>query len=62
MRTLFRTSLRALLLPVLVLAVAACDDDDGPTDPGVDENIVEIASSTSQLSTLTTALQAADLT
>jgi uncharacterized surface protein with fasciclin (FAS1) repeats len=50
-----------LLVPALALGIAACDDEDDPTDPVVDENIVEIASTTPELSTLTQALQAADL-
>jgi uncharacterized surface protein with fasciclin (FAS1) repeats len=50
-----------LLVPALALGIAACDDEDDPTDPVVDDNIVEIASTTPELSTLTQALQAADL-
>ncbi len=62
MRSLVRSVFRAALVPALALSVVACDDDEpGPTEPPADETIAEIAAGTADLSTLTTALQAADL-
>lgn len=50
---------RAIILPLVAVAFAACDDDD-PVVPELD-TIAELASNTDNLSTLTTALTEADL-
>jgi uncharacterized surface protein with fasciclin (FAS1) repeats len=59
MFTNLRSSFRAVLVPAAVIAFAACDDD--PTGPDLTDDIVGIASSTSSVSTLVTALEAAGL-
>ncbi len=58
-RTLPTGLARAALVPALVLALAACGDDDPVAAPMQD--IVELAQATPELSTLTAAVQAADL-
>jgi len=61
--SIFRLTLRALLLPLTALTLSACGDDDpaGPDVPELTDDIVDIATSTSQVSTLATALAEADL-
>lgn len=54
----FHRLLTLLLLPVFAFSFAACDSDDADDDG---QTIVEIAQATPDLSTLVTALQAADL-
>ncbi len=63
MRRLIPTSraLRALVIPVLAVGLAACDDDDSGTTPDARPDIAELASSSAELSTLVTALQTAGL-
>lgn len=57
-----RRALVALTLPVLASTLVACsDDDDTPTAPAL-QTITQTAAATAQLSTLVTALQAAELT
>lgn len=53
-------SARVSLVPILLLAVAACDDDD-PVAPIVTGDIVDIVASTAGVSTLETAVVAAGL-
>ena len=61
MLKLFRSSVRALLVPAAAFALVACDDDPvSPIDP-VTDDIVDIATSTGDVSTLAAALQAAGL-
>jgi transforming growth factor-beta-induced protein len=58
----FRSNLRALLVPAAAFAFAACGDDPvAPVDPGVTDDIVDIATSTGDVSTLAAALEAAGL-
>jgi transforming growth factor-beta-induced protein len=54
----FHRLLTLLLLPVFAFSFAACDSDDADDDG---QTIVEIAQATPDLSTLVTALQAAEL-
>lgn len=57
-----RRALVALTLPVLASTLVACsDDDDTPTAPAP-QTITQTAAATASLSTLVTALQAAELT
>lgn len=57
-----RRAIMALTLPVLATTLVACnDDDDTPTGPEL-QTISQTAAATVQLSTLVTALQAAELT
>lgn len=57
-----RRALVALTLPVLASTLVACsDDDDTPTAPTL-QTITQTAAATANLSTLVTALQAAELT
>lgn len=59
---MIRRALVALTLPVLASTLVACsDDDDMPTAPAL-QTITQTAAATAQLSTLVTALQAAELT
>jgi transforming growth factor-beta-induced protein len=58
----FRSNVRALLVPAAAFAFAACGDDPvAPVDPGVTDDIVDIATSTGDVSTLAAALEAAGL-
>ena len=59
-----------LLIPAMTLGVAACSSDDSESDTAdtatempaeTDQNIVQVASATPDLSTLVAALEAADL-
>ena len=59
-----------LLIPAMTLGVAACSSDDSESDTAdtatempaeTDQNIVQVAAATPDLSTLVTALEAADL-
>lgn len=59
-RTFQSKFFRIAALPALMLSVAACDDD--PTDPMVTENIIEVVQATGDVSTLGTAVAAANLT
>jgi transforming growth factor-beta-induced protein len=52
--------LRVTLLPALLLAVAACGEDD-PMTPVINDDIVDIVVSTADVSTLEAALQSAGL-
>lgn len=56
----FHRLLTLLLLPVFVFSFAACDSNDDDDDDDR-QTIVQLAQGTSDLSTLVTALQAADL-
>ena len=52
----------AVLLPVLALGLAACDDDDdNPMEPAEPGNLAEVAADDARLSTLVAALEAAGL-
>ncbi len=53
--------LRSLLLTPLLIAGAACGDDDGLTEVVPTQNILQTATGTASLSTLTAAITAADL-
>jgi transforming growth factor-beta-induced protein len=61
MNRFLRTTRRALVLPLLMLFVAACDDGDDPMGPEITQDIIDIATSTADVSTLATAIGAADL-
>ncbi len=50
-----------LAMAASLLTFSACNDDDDMDDMGPDENIVELAEGTPSLSTLVTAIVAADL-
>ena len=51
-----------LAMAASLLTISACNDDDDMDDMGPDENIIELAEGTPSLSTLVTAIVAADLT
>lgn len=51
-----------LAMAASLLTISACNDDDDMDDMGPDENIVELAEGTPSLSTLVSAIVAADLT
>ncbi|MEX2467209.1 MAG: fasciclin domain-containing protein [Gemmatimonadota bacterium] len=62
MLNFIRSNVRALLVPAAAFALTACDDDPvTPVDPGLTDDIVDIATSTGDVSTLATALEAAGL-
>ncbi len=57
-----QSNVRALLVPAAAFAFAACGDDPiAPVDTGVTDDIVDIATSTGDVSTLAAALEAAGL-
>ena len=51
-----------LAMAASLLTISACNDDDDMDDMGPDENIIELAEGTPSLSTLVSAIVAADLT
>lgn len=60
--TTTRLAHRAAWMPLLAVALVACNDDDNPTPPQVNGNIAEIVANTPAVSTLNAALEAAGLT
>jgi transforming growth factor-beta-induced protein len=61
MHKLNRRALGALLVPALTLGTAACGDESDPAGPEITADIVDIATSTPQVTTLAAAIEAAGL-
>ena len=61
MNSILRSARRALLAPVLLLAAAACGDESDPVVPEITSDIIDIATTTPDVSTLAAAIEAAGL-
>jgi len=61
MYKLSRKALGALLVPAIVLGATACGDEGDPAGPELTADIIDIATSTTQVATLAAAIDAAGL-